>query len=232
MTRRHALLVAGLGVGVAGVLGFFTYADDLRHGGELAAAAGLTLAGLGLFVAALRPAWPLAWLSGAIVAGLVVGAAMDAAVAGLLGGIVVGAVALSTRAAAVRGALPMHLWWLAALYCLASLLHFAHNAENLAAYPNLPAWLTRAGVYAAWLGVTAVGAGGVMLARFGKHRVAAIVLALYGALGLFGLAHYGRAPAAHHTGAMNATIGFEAATGAALAVVAAWFALVARRARA
>lgn len=59
MTRRRALLVAGLGVGAAGGLGFLTCADDLRHGGELAAAAGLTLAGLGLVVAALRPAWPL-----------------------------------------------------------------------------------------------------------------------------------------------------------------------------
>jgi len=28
-------------------------------------------------------------------------------------------------------------------------------------YPNLPAWLTVAGVWAAWCGVTAVGAPGV-----------------------------------------------------------------------
>jgi hypothetical protein len=124
----------------------------------------------------------------------------------------------------------MHLWWLAALYCLASLLHFAHNAENLAAYPNLPAWLTREGVYAAWLGVTAVGAAGAVLARLGKRRAAAIVLALYGALGLYGLAHYGRAPAAHHTLAMNATIVFEAVTGAVLAIAAAWCAFVSPRA--
>ena len=97
MTRRRALLACGACVGAAGVLGFFTYADDLRHGGELAAAAGLTLAGLGLAVAALRLAWPLAWSSGAILAGLIVGAAMDAAIAGLLGGIVVGALATAWR---------------------------------------------------------------------------------------------------------------------------------------
>jgi hypothetical protein len=35
------------------------------------------------------------------------------------------------------------LIWLLALYGLASLAHFAHNAEYLAAYPNLPAWLSR-----------------------------------------------------------------------------------------
>jgi hypothetical protein len=98
MTRRRALLACGACVGAAGLLGFFTYADDLRHGGELAAAAGLTLAGVGLVVAALRPAWPLAWFSGAILAGLAIGAAMDAAIAGLLGGIVVGALLTISRA--------------------------------------------------------------------------------------------------------------------------------------
>jgi hypothetical protein len=121
------------------------------------------------------------------------------------------------------------VWVLAAAYCAASLLHFAHNAENLAAYPNLPAWLTREGVYAAWLGVTVVGAAGVVLARLGRRAWAGGVLAAYGALGLYGLAHYARAAPMHHTPAMNATIVLEAATGAALAIAAAAFALASRR---
>jgi hypothetical protein len=41
------------------------------------------------------------------------------------------------------------------LYAVASFLHFAHNAELLSDYPNLPSWLTRAGVL---LGVYAAAA--------------------------------------------------------------------------
>lgn len=32
---------------------------------------------------------------------------------------------------------------------LANLLHHSHNAEYLELYPNMPAWLSPAGVYAA-----------------------------------------------------------------------------------
>ncbi|HEY3516314.1 MAG TPA: hypothetical protein VGL98_04645 [Gammaproteobacteria bacterium] len=53
------------------------------------------------------------------------------------------------------------------LYLAASLLHFAHNAEYLADYPNLPAWLGRADVYLVWLGLAAVGVGGYALYRGG-----------------------------------------------------------------
>lgn len=126
---------------------------------------------------------------------------------------------------------PTHLGWLAASYCAASLLHFAHNAENLAAYPNLPAWLTREGVYAAWLAVTAVGGIAALLAWRGRRATSGLVLALYGALGLYGLAHYSRAAPTHHTLAMNGSIVFEAATGALLAVAATRFALASYRAR-
>ena len=45
-------------------------------------------------------------------------------------------------------------------YAAATLLHFAHNAEFLAEYPNMPAWLTRTKVYAAWLMLSALGAAG------------------------------------------------------------------------
>lgn len=67
---------------------------------------------------------------------------------------------------------PAHLWWLAALYCTASLLHFTHNAEYIAFYPNMPAWITRDTVYLAWLAITAVGAVALVFA-FAGWRIAA-----------------------------------------------------------
>ena len=50
---------------------------------------------------------------------------------------------------------------LLALYGLTSLLHFMHNAVYLHDYPNLPAWLTAAGVVGAWLVVATIGVLGV-----------------------------------------------------------------------
>jgi len=38
--------------------------------------------------------------------------------------------------------LPKYIWVLAALYFIASLAHFAHNAEYIAFYPGVPTWLT------------------------------------------------------------------------------------------
>jgi hypothetical protein len=55
------------------------------------------------------------------------------------------------------------LLWCLLAYTAASLFHYSHNAEFIADYPNLPAWLTRAEVYAAWAGVTAVGVVGYAL---------------------------------------------------------------------
>jgi hypothetical protein len=102
------------------------------------------------------------------------------------------------------------------LYAAASLLHFAHNAEYLADYPNLPASFTRAGVYGAWLAVAAIGAAGLALVRFGRPSAGLALLGIYAALGFDGLLHYTRAPIADHTTGMNATIGFEVAAAAAL----------------
>ena len=44
---------------------------------------------------------------------------------------------------AVAVSVPKHVWTLLAVYFFASLAHFAHNAEFIAYYPNMPAWLTR-----------------------------------------------------------------------------------------
>jgi hypothetical protein len=102
------------------------------------------------------------------------------------------------------------------LYAVASLLHFAHNAEYLALYPNLPTSWSRAEVYLAWCGVTTVGLLGYVLFRTGHRRAGLTVLAIYGALGFGGLLHYTRAPLTHHTATMNLTIWTEVAAAALL----------------
>ena len=122
--------------------------------------------------------------------------------------------------------------WLLALllaYGAASLFHHVHNAKFLDQYPNMPAWLSPAGVYAAWLGVTLVGVAGYLMFRHGFRIAGLLVIAAYGVLGFDGLAHYGLAPASAHSFMMNLTIWLEVAT-AALLLVAVGNLLV-RRAR-
>lgn len=102
------------------------------------------------------------------------------------------------------------------LYGSASLFHYAHNAEFLGDYPNMPAWLSPALVYGAWLGVTAVGLVGYFLIRRGYQLAGLAVLGVYGALGLDGLGHYTLAPLSAHTFAMNMSIWLEAITGVLL----------------
>jgi len=104
--------------------------------------------------------------------------------------------------------------WLLALYASASLLHFTHNAEYLAQYPNLPASWTRMDVYLAWCGVTSLGLLGYVFYRTRYPRLGLTVLAMYGALGFAGLLHYTRASIAHHSAAMNFTIWAEVAVAA------------------
>jgi hypothetical protein len=97
-------------------------------------------------------------------------------------------------------------------YAGASLFHHVHNAEFLGEYPHMPAWLTRAGVYAAWLAATAVGAIGYWSGRRS-------LLIAYACYGLLSFAHYALAPVSAHTLAMNLSISLEAVTAAALLVV-------------
>ncbi len=112
--------------------------------------------------------------------------------------------------------LPPAVRGLALAYALASLLHFAHNAEFIAFYPGMPAWLTREAVYMAWLAVSAVGLAGWLAGRL-RWRAAGIALVgLYGALGLDGLGHYTLALCSQHTLATNLSIWAEALLGLAL----------------
>ena len=95
------------------------------------------------------------------------------------------------------------------LYGLASLIHFIHNAEFLSDYPNLPASWSPAGVYLAWLGMTAIGVSGWLLIQKGFLRLGLLIIALYATMGMDSLAHYLVAPFSAHTAAMNATILLE-----------------------
>lgn len=110
---------------------------------------------------------------------------------------------------------------LVAVYFVASLAHFAHNAEYISIYPNMPAWLTREKVYLAWLAVTGVGVAGLGLVRSGLHALGLALVSAYGALGVDGLGHYTLALCSAHTLATNATILFEVASGFTLMLVAA-----------
>jgi hypothetical protein len=107
------------------------------------------------------------------------------------------------------------------VYGLASLFHHIHNAVFLDAYPNMPAWLSSAGVYAAWLGVAAVGLSGYLLFRYVHQLLGLAVMALYGALGLDGLGHYSLAPFSAHTVTMNMTIWLEVVTAVVLLIAVA-----------
>jgi hypothetical protein len=108
---------------------------------------------------------------------------------------------------------PSRLLLLAFLaHCVASLVHFTHNAIYLREYPNLPTWLTATGVYASWCALTAVGVTGLLLHRCGFRKTGLGVLAIYALLGCGGLDHYTLASLREHTLAMNLTIWLETLT--------------------
>jgi hypothetical protein len=112
--------------------------------------------------------------------------------------------------------LPKLFLALTVAYFLLSLGHFSHNAKFICEYPNLPAWLTRAKVYAAWAAITSVGVLGFYLIR--KRLIAAglLFVAVYAALGFDGLGHYAVAPIELHTFMANLTILSEVAAAALL----------------
>jgi uncharacterized membrane protein len=113
-------------------------------------------------------------------------------------------------------ALPKLLAMLAMAYFLASLGHFSHNAEFICEYPNLPASLTSAKVYAAWAGITSVGVLGFLLIRKRFVMTGLLLVAVYALLGFDGLGHYALAPMAWHTRMANITILSEVVAAALL----------------
>jgi hypothetical protein len=123
--------------------------------------------------------------------------------------------------------LPKPFIVLVAAYFATSLGHFAHNAEFICEYPNLPVWLTRAKVYAAWLAITSVGLVGFILIKNKLMPAGLLLVAIYAALGFDGLGHYAVAPMELHTLGANITILSEVAA-AALLLPAALYLLVSR----
>jgi len=117
--------------------------------------------------------------------------------------------------------LPRHIWFLLAVYFVASTAHFVHNAAYIAYYPNMPSWITPERVYVAWSVVTAVGIAGLVALRLRLHAAAAVFIAVYGALGLDGLAHYTLALCSEHTLVTNVTIWSEAISGMGLLLASA-----------
>lgn len=108
-----------------------------------------------------------------------------------------------------------------AVYCVASLLHYVHNATFVDEYPNMPAWISSAKIYGAWLGVTVIGLAGYLLVRRGYQIAGFAVIAIYAALGFDSLAHYALAPSSAHSAMMNFTIWLEVATAAVLLAIVA-----------
>jgi hypothetical protein len=102
------------------------------------------------------------------------------------------------------------------LYAAASLLHFAHNAEYLSDYPNLPTSFTRAGIYLAWTGLACIGFAGIAIYGLGRQMAGLLVLGLYAAFGFDGLLHYTLAPVGAHSAVMNFTIWLEVLAAGAL----------------
>lgn len=111
---------------------------------------------------------------------------------------------------------------LTAAYFLTSLGHFSHNAEFICEYPNLPAWLTSAQIYAVWAAITSVGALGLFLMRQKFVATGLLLLAVYAALGFDGLGHYALAPLAFHPLMANVTILSEVLAAALLLPAALW----------
>jgi hypothetical protein len=134
-------------------------------------------------------------------------------------------VRLPVRGAGASGIAARALPWLLLWYCATSLLHFVHNAEYLAAYPGLPAWISRASVYGVWGGLFVLGLSGYLLYRRGHLLIGLALLAVYSALGFDGLLHYSRAPMAAHTLAMNLTIWSEVSAAAAALAAVLWLAM-------
>ena len=111
---------------------------------------------------------------------------------------------------------PKSLLVLTALYFLTSLGHFAHNAQFICEYPNLPTWLTPWKVMAVWVAITLVGVAGFGLMAQRWVVCGLLLVAAYAALGFDGLGHYAVAPMAFHTLGANATILSEVVAAALL----------------
>lgn len=112
--------------------------------------------------------------------------------------------------------LPRYIQTFALLYFSASSMHFVHNAEYIAFYPNMPRWLSSEHVYLIWAVITSIGLTAVILHLLKRPLSSLVTFGIYGAFGFDALGHYAVALCSEHTLAMNATIWFEVITGTLL----------------
>ena len=117
--------------------------------------------------------------------------------------------------------LPKHIQLLVVVFFAANLTHFVHNAEYIAYYPGMPSWLTREKVYLAWVAGASIGLSGLLVYRTKLKVLGLALVAVYGALGIEGLAHYTLALCSDHTLATNLTIWFEVLAGLSLLLASA-----------
>jgi hypothetical protein len=120
-----------------------------------------------------------------------------------------------------QSSLPKHIRLLVFVFFAANLTHFIHNAEYIAYYPGIPSWLTRERVYLAWIAGASVGLSGLLVYRTKWKVFGLALIAVYGALGIDGLAHYTLALCSDHTLATNLTIWFEVLAGLSLLLASA-----------
>ena len=111
---------------------------------------------------------------------------------------------------------------LTAAYFLTSFGHFSYNAEFICEYPNLPAWLTRAQVYAVWAAITSVGVVGLLFMRKKLVATGLVLMAVYAVVGFDGLGHYAVAPMELHPLVANITILSEVVAATLLLLVVLW----------
>ncbi len=89
--------IAGVLLLAAGILGFFTVADDLRHKGELVGVASVTLAGIILLAGSiehrLMRVVSSRWIALGMLSGIIIGAGLDSMLLGEAIGITAGSIA-------------------------------------------------------------------------------------------------------------------------------------------
>ena len=94
------LQLSGITLLLIGVVGFMLVADDLRHVGESAAVASITVSGLALIGASrgmLAHFGNLAWLPVGLFIGMIGGVAIDAAGWGFVAGLIIGIVLMRLK---------------------------------------------------------------------------------------------------------------------------------------
>jgi hypothetical protein len=105
------------------------------------------------------------------------------------------------------------------LFLACTLMHFVHNAEFLADYPNMPKSVSRGDVYLVWLALAATGVTGYLLRVRGHRWAGTSALVLATVMAFDSLGHYWLAPFSAHNAAMNATILADVASAALLLAV-------------